>query len=199
MQTVEIVMSVLVGVGLAAACGYRVFVPLLTLSIASASGFVEPSTGWEWVGSPTAIVALSIASILEIGAYYIPAVDNALDAVALPLATLAGILATASVITDMDPMLRWSVAVIGGGGIALSVQAATTSIRAASTPLTAGMGNWLVSTAELVMSLLSAIGAILMPIVAVIASVGMLFLFVAMLMRFRRRRPQPNNFEKISK
>ena len=190
MEIADVVMSVLVGVGLAAACGYRVFVPLLALSLGSATGAVDVSAGWEWVGSPAAIVALAVASVLEIGAYYIPAVDNALDAVAIPLATIAGTLATASVSADMPPMLRWSVAAIAGGGMALTVQSATTTVRAVTTPVTAGLGNWIVATGELVMATFSAILAIFLPVIAVLASLGIIAILLAIILRFRRKRPE---------
>ena len=121
----EIFLSICVGVGLSAACGFRVFVPLLCLSIAAKLGAVHLAASFAWVGSTPAIVAFSVATAVEIAGYYIPWVDNALDSAAVPLATAAGVFVMASVVADMDPFWRWTLAVIAGGGIAASTQLAT--------------------------------------------------------------------------
>ena len=116
----EIFLSICVGIGLSAACGFRVFVPLLCLSIAAILCAVHLASSFAWVGTTPAIVAFSVATVAEIAAYYIPWVDNALDSAAVPLATVAGIFVTASVVTEIDPFWRWTLAVIAGGGIAVS-------------------------------------------------------------------------------
>ena len=107
---VDTLLSVLIGVGLAAACGFRVFVPLLVMSLASRAevGHLSLGPGFAWIGSTPALVAFSVATLLEIAGYYIPWVDNLLDTVATPTAIVAGILVTASAVTDMSPFLRWS-------------------------------------------------------------------------------------------
>ena len=72
----EIFLSICVGVGLSAACGFRVFVPLLGLSIAAKLGMVHLGASFAWAGSTTAIVAFGVATVAEIAAYYIPWVDR---------------------------------------------------------------------------------------------------------------------------
>ncbi|MBN1522667.1 MAG: DUF4126 domain-containing protein, partial [Candidatus Aureabacteria bacterium] len=94
------VLSIFIGIGLSAACGFRVFVPLLGISLASLTGHLELAPGFEWIGSPLALIAFSTATLLEIAAYYIPLVDNFLDTIATPGAILAGTIITASLMGD---------------------------------------------------------------------------------------------------
>jgi len=141
--------SVAVGLGLAAACGFRVFVPLLIASLAAHFGRLPLANGFDWLASVPALVALGTATVLEVGAYYVPWLDHALDVVATPTAVLAGMLAAASVVTDLPPLLKWSTVIIGGGGAAGLIQGASVLLRLKSGALTGGLANPLVSTAEL--------------------------------------------------
>ena len=169
----ETALSVLVGLGLSAACGFRVFVPLLVASIAARSGHLTLATGFDWMGSDAALIAFGVATALEIGGYYIPWVDHLLDTVATPAAVVAGTLVTASLVTDMSPFLRWSLAVIAGGGIAGAVQVTTVVTRAASTASTGGLANPLVATAELGGSVVTSLMALIVPVATVVLVVGL--------------------------
>lgn len=164
----EILLSILVGLGLSAACGFRIFVPLLILSIAALCDQVQLAPQFAWIGAQPALIAFSIATVLEILGYYIPAVDHFLDVVATPAAIVAGSITTAAVVTDLGPFLKWSLAIIAGGGLAGSVQALTVSTRAASTAVTVGLGNPLVATAELGGAIFTSILAIMLPVLTAI-------------------------------
>jgi hypothetical protein len=148
-EFMETLLSVCLGIGLSAACGFRVFVPLLALSIASHAGHVQLAAGFQWIATDAALVSFAVATVLEIAAYYIPWVDHALDVVAAPAAVVAGILVTGSLITDMSPLLKWTLAVIAGGGAAGIVQGGTMLLRGTSSATTAGFGNPIVATVEL--------------------------------------------------
>src|SRR5918995_2282128 len=137
----DFALSVCLGIGLAAACGFRVFVPLLGLSIAALTGYLELNENFAWAGTWPAFACFLTATILEIGAYYVPWLDNLLDSVTTPAAVLAGTVVTASVVTDMPPLARWSLALIAGGGTAGLIQSATVALRGTSTATTAGSGN----------------------------------------------------------
>lgn len=176
----EILFSVCIGLGLAAACGFRVFVPLLVMSLAAHTGHLQLAGSFEWIGQLPAVIAFAVATALEIGAYYVPWLDNFLDGVAAPAAVVAGVMTTASVITDMEPFLKWTLAVIAGGGIAGTVHAFTAGVRGASTLTTAGFGNPLVSTVEAGTSVGLSLLAVVMPVIA--------FLFVIALALFAGRR-----------
>ena len=112
----ELFLSLCVGIGLSAACGFRIFVPLLAMSIAANSGHLKLVPSFEWVGSDTALITFAVATVLEIAAYYIPWLDNLLDTIATPAAVVAGTIVTASMVGGMSPFLKWTLAVIAGGG-----------------------------------------------------------------------------------
>ncbi len=181
--------SLFVGLGLAAACGFRVFVPFLVMSIASHTGYLELGGGFQWIATTPAIVAFATATILEIAAYYIPWVDNLLDTLAAPSAVVAGTIVTASALTDIAPFLKWTLAAIGGGGIAGIIQTATTAIRHTSTLTTGGLANPLVSTAEAGGSFAFAILAIVLPVIAFALVVLLLVLLARKLLAWLSRRP----------
>src|SRR6185436_2266604 len=128
-MTPESLVSIGVGLALAAAAGFRVFVPLLALSVAAQSGWVQLSPSFSWLATPPAMVALATATVLEVVAYYIPFFDNMLDALAAPLAVLAGIIASASLLTDLPPWLQYTIAIVAAGGTAGVVHASTSVLR----------------------------------------------------------------------
>jgi hypothetical protein len=185
----ETVFSVCVGVGLSAACGFRVFVPLLVLSIASHTGHVPLSHGFEWLSSNPALIAFSVATALEVLGYYIPWIDHLLDTIASPAAVLAGTLITASTVGDIGPFWKWSLAIIAGGGAAGLVQGTTVATRAGSLASTGGLANPIVSTLELAGAIVTSILAIVVPVLALI----LLSIFFVLLGRklLRKRAAQP--------
>jgi hypothetical protein len=185
----EWLMSVCLGLGLAAACGFRIFVPMLGMSIAAQAGHLQLSPGFEWIGTPAAIVCFSVATAIEIIAYYIPWVDNALDSVATPAAVVAGTILTASVMTDMSPLMQWSVALIAGGGAAGIVQSGTVLLRGTSSVTTGGSANFMVSTAEWVGATGTTVLAILLPLLAAIGVLGLVSVILIWLMNRRASAP----------
>jgi hypothetical protein len=184
----ETALSLLVGIGLSAACGFRVFVPLLVVSVASHAGHLKLAQGFAWLGSDVALIAFAVATVLEVGAYYIPWLDNLLDSIATPAAVIAGTIVTASMVADMSPFLRWTLGVIAGGGVAGLVQGSTVVTRATSTATTGGLGNPIIATAELGGSLITSILSVVAPVAA---AVGVLCLIVYFGIRFARRRAKP--------
>ncbi len=184
----ETMLSVFIGVGLAAACGFRIFVPLLIMSIASLSGQLALSPEFSWIASYPALAAFTIATIFEVAAYYIPWVDNLLDTIAIPAATVAGTIVMASAVSDVSPFMQWSLAVIVGGGVAGTIQGFTSITRIASTATTGGVGNPVVSTVEAGGSIVMSILAITLPIVAAIAVVVIIFFAFRKLYSWYSRR-----------
>jgi hypothetical protein len=184
----ETVLSLFVGIGLSAACGFRVFVPFLIMSIAALAGQLELAEGFEWIGSYPALIAFGTATVLEVAAYLIPWLDHLFDTIATPTAVIAGIIATAAMITGMSPLLKWALAIIAGGGAAGIVQASTVTVRATSTATTAGIGNPLVSIGEFIGSVVTTFLAIVVPIVVVLLLVIGFYLIWRQVRRIPSRR-----------
>lgn len=169
----ETLLSIGLGLGLSAACGFRVFVPLLVMSIAAQIGHLRLSPGFEWIGTVPALIAFSTATVLEILAYAIPWLDNLLDTIATPAAAIGGIIVSASVLTDFPPLLKWGIAVIAGGGTAGVVQGATVLLRLKSAATTGGLGNPLISVLELIGSFTTAILAVALPVLCLLLLAAM--------------------------
>lgn len=166
------ILAILVGLGLSAACGFRVFIPLLVMSIAAHSGHLSLTPGFAWLGSNTALIAFAVAAVLEVSGYYVPWVDHLLDTLATPAAVVAGTVVMASCISDMSPFLRWTLAAVAGGGTAGLVQGATVLGRGVSTGLTGGLGNPLFATAELGGSVFASILALVVPMATILLLAG---------------------------
>ncbi len=164
----EILLSIFLGIGLAAASGFRVFLPLFALSLASYFNVIPLNESWSWVGGMPALILLGIAMLVEILAYYIPFVDNLLDTIATPLAAIAGFVVMASTVTDMSPIVTSVLAIIAGAGSATAMQGLTATTRLASSVKTGGMANPVVSTAETGTALTLSAFSIFLPIVAIV-------------------------------
>lgn len=173
----ETFLSIAVGIGLAAACGFRVFVPLLLLNVAVLSGQITLPGGFAWMGNTYATVAFATATVLEILGYYIPWFDHVLDTIATPAAVVAGTMTTAAMVTDISPFLKWTMALIAGGGIAGLVQTSTVALRAKSSLATGGAGNPVVSTMELAGAIVVALLAIFVPVI-VLVLIGIFFVWI---------------------
>jgi hypothetical protein len=183
-------LGIMAGIGLSAACGFRVFVPLLVMSVAAISGHLTLAPGFQWIGSYPALIAFSVATGLEIAGYYVPWVDNLLDSLATPAAIIAGTIITASMVTGLSPFLKWTLAIIAGGGVAGLVQGTTVVARSVSSAGTAGLANPLLATVELGGSLATSILAVFVPALALLLLAVFLF-FLGRKLLFKSRKPIP--------
>jgi hypothetical protein len=184
----EFLLSLIVGISLSATAGFRLFVPLLVLSVASLTGWVELSDSFAWIGTYPALAALLVATVIETAAYFIPYVDNLLGAAATPISVLAGALITASVMVDLHPMLTWTLAIILGGGAALSGSAVSNTVHAGSTAATGGAGNPVISFFESIIALVISVLAALIPVLALLLLILLFFLAVKAGRRIRKPR-----------
>jgi len=179
----DLALSIVLGIALAAATGFRVFLPMLIVSSAAYAGHLQLDSSFAWLGTPSALTMLSVAALAEVLAYYVPVIDNLLDTLATPAALIAGTIVSAAVMTDVPPMVKWTAAVIAGGGIAGLTQGLTGILRAHSTVLTGGLGNSVIATAELG-------GAVLISFLALVApaaAVALVILFLLVAIRLLRR------------
>lgn len=164
----EIVMTIIIGIGLSATCGFRVFVPFFIMSIASLAGYLDLGGGFQWVGTYPALIAFGVATLLEIAAYFFPYVDNLLVTISSPVGILAGVLVSAAVITDVNPILQWSLAIIAGGGAATATTVISNTIHHGSIALSGGVANPVVSAVETTGSMVMSALAVLAPVIAVL-------------------------------
>jgi hypothetical protein len=188
MSEMEIALSIALGIGLAAATGFRIFLPMLVASVAAYTGHLHLNDSFAWLGTLPAMTILGVAAVAEVLAYYIPAVDNLLDTITTPAALVAGTLLSAAVMTDLPPVVKWTAAIIAGGGAAGLTQAVTTLVRAKSTALTGGIGNPVVATAEVGGALFISVLALIAPLVALAAVVVVCWLAVRIVRKLLKRR-----------
>ena len=173
----ELMLSICLGVGLAASSGFRVFVPLFVMSIAAYFNVFSLSENWTWLGSPYALIIFAVASIVESLAYLVPIVDNALDSLAIPLAGMAGTMTVASNVANLSPEATWVLAIVAGGGAATAVKSTSALTRVASTATTAGLANPVIGAAETGAAVGLSVLAIVMPVAAaIVAILGLLCL-----------------------
>ena len=155
MDVVQILLSLSLGLGLAAACGFRVFIPPLMMGVGSRLDLYKLEGSFVWVDDTWAIAIFAVATLLEIGGYFIPWIDNLLDAVATPAAIIGGIFVTsASLEGELDPSAQWALSVIAGGSVSGVIQLGTVATRAISTGTTGGLANPIISLLEAVASIL---------------------------------------------
>lgn len=167
-MNLETILSICLGIGLASASGFRVFLPVFALSLASYFNVIPLNESWAWIGGLPALISFGVAMVFEIFGYYIPFIDNLLDTIATPLAAIAGFVVMASTMVDISPTMTTILAIIAGSGSATAFQGLTTTTRLASSVKTAGLGNPVVSTAETGTAITLSSLAIFLPIVAVI-------------------------------
>jgi hypothetical protein len=193
MPPMDSLLGLAVGLALSTAAGLRVFVPLLLTSLAARAGWLTLTPGMAWIAADTALIAFATATVLEVGAYYVPWLDNLVDSLATPAAITAGVVTTAAATPDLPPLVRWTLAIVAGGGAAGLVHTGTALLRLKSSAFTAGAGNSVVATGELVGSVVLSILALLAPLLAGAAALILLVILARRLVRLlgERRRARP--------
>lgn len=192
--SIESLIGIALGIGLAAATGFRIFIPLLLVGLAARFDMLPLGDGFQWLASTPALLTLGTAAVLETLGYYIPGVDHALDVLAGPATLLAGIVASAAVMTEVPPAVLWPVAVIAGGGAAGLTKGSTALLRAKSGVATGGLANPVVSTVETVGATGITILAIAVPLLCFVAVVALLWWAARKAGRLlfgRKNTPQP--------
>ena len=172
MNEIDILVASSLGLGLAAASGFRVFIPPFLYGLFLRLDMVPisiPMTGIsEWMASDIGLIILGVAMIVEILGYYVPWIDNLLDTIASPAAIIAGVMMMSSTLSDTHPSLQWGASIIAGGGVSGTVQIGTVATRAVSTATTGGLANPIVSTIEAGACIVCTILAILLPLIALL-------------------------------
>lgn len=180
--------GVVTGVALSAVAGVRIFLPFLVAAIAVKLGVIQVANDFAWISSWPALAVFATAALTEVLAYYIPVIDHALDVLGSPASIVAGSLLTASMVIGMDEWLRWSLAIIAGGGIAGTLHIGKTLVRGTSTATTAGLANPLIATGEMIGSTVAAIAAVWMPVFVVVVATVLIILLVRTVVVRRNRQ-----------
>ena len=187
------ILAALMGLSLASASGFRVFLPPFILSLAVRTDtFVNLDlSGTEFAAfdSNAAVIVLGIACLAEFGAYYVPWLDNLLDTIATPAAVLSGVGMSSMVLVGTDPIMQWSFAIIAGGGSAGIIQLTTVAIRGLSSTLTLGFGNSFVASGENIASVVLTIAALIAPLIAAIFAI----IIILLLLRQVTKKPKESS------
>jgi Domain of unknown function (DUF4126) len=170
----EPLVSIALGVGLAAAAGFRMFLPLLAVGLAARAEWIPLTESFAWLAATPALLTLGTAALLEALAYFIPGLDHLLDVLSAPAAIAAGTIVSASVMADVPTAVMWPVAIIAGGGVAGAAKGGAALLRAQTGMATAGFGNPVVSTAETFGAAALSLLALLVPIACFIAVIALL-------------------------
>lgn len=184
----DTLISIALGIGLAASSGFRVFLPLFALSLSAYFGMWPLNESWQWLASTNALIILGIAAITESLSYLIPFVDNLLDTIAVPLAGLAGTAVVASTAADLSPAVTWTLAIIAGGGAAAAIKGASATTRMASTATTGGLANPVFSVFETGMAVVMSVLSLFVPVLAVFLVVAVVFWLYRKYTRYQRNK-----------
>ncbi|HUH47283.1 MAG TPA: DUF4126 domain-containing protein [Arenibacter sp.] len=183
----ETLVSIFLGIGLAASVGFRIFLPLFALSLAAYFNIWELNDNWQWIGSLAAVITLGVATVVEVFAYFIPWVDNLLDSVAVPMAAIAGTAVMVSTVANLDPLITWTLAIIAGGGTATAIKSTSAAGRIASSTTTGGLANPVFGLVETGTAAVMTTASIFMPLLAAILVIIILFLVFRI---YRKIRPK---------
>lgn len=180
------------GIALSACCGFRVFIPMLAAGLASRFQLFHFAESFSWLSSTPALIALGSAAIVEIGAYYIPFVDNILDTISAPLAAIAGTLLATSILPIDSEWMKWIVGIIAGGGGAGLVSASTGILRLFSSKATLGTGNVIVSTGENAAAITGSVLSFVVPIGMFILFILIFIWMIKKIINRFRKTPEPS-------
>lgn len=188
MSTANILLGLLLGLGLSASTGLNTFLPLLLLSAAARFGIGEIELGakFEWLTSDAAIITLIVACVLELIADKIPAVDHFLDSAGTFIRPIAGAVASASVLTGIDPMVAAILGIIVGAPTSLGMHTLKAGTRVASSAATFGCANPVLSIIEDILSFALSVLAIFIPLLVPFALALLVYALWRVMKRVRR-------------
>lgn len=187
----NIILGLLLGLGLSASTGLNTFLPLLLLSAAArfhVAG-VELGSKFDWLTSDAAMITLIIACVVELIADKIPAVDHFLDSAGTFVRPVAGAVASASVLTGIDPMVAAILGIIVGAPTSLGMHTLKAGTRVASSATTFGCANPVISIIEDIVSFMLSVLSIFLPILVPFALVALVFVLWRVMKRVRRTNP----------
>lgn len=193
MNGTNIFLGILLGLGLSASTGLNTFLPLLLLSAAARFNIagIELGQKFEWLTSDAAMISLIIACVLELIADKVPALDHFLDSAGTFIRPLAGALASASVLTGIDPVVAALIGIIVGAPTSFGLHTLKAGTRIASSATTFGCANPVLSLIEDVLSFGLAVLSIFLPVLVPVALALLVYALYRLMKRIRRAPAAP--------
>ena len=190
MSVVVVLSSIVLGVALAATCGVRTFLPLLLLGLAARGGLVDVGEAFGWLTHTPALLAIGLGVVLELMSDKVPWLSSLLDAIKTPARAGAGMLVVAASVIDLPVWVVEILAIILGGGVALSVHLARSGVRAGAHVASAGALAPVLSTLEDVVAIAVVVGSVFfVGVAAIVAALGVgVSVLTVQAIRRRRRR-----------
>ena len=183
----DLYLKILIGLGLSAASGFRLFVPFAILSIFSISGIYNTTSTPFIFSSDLFLVIFIILSVSEVLLFYNPWIDNMLDLISTPASIFSGIILTYFVLYDMEIYLRLLISVILGGLVSLNVQLLTVKARSSTSIFSKGNGNQIVSTIENISSIFISILVLKFPLAGIFVSAIIIYLIYTFIIKKGRQ------------
>ena len=186
-QITEFLPALALAVALAASTGLRAWLPLLLAGGLARAGFLQLGDSFRFLSSDHALILFSVASVLELAADKIPALDHVLDGLSTFVRPAAGsVLAASALGVVSEPLTALVLGVAVGAPSSLIPHAAKSLVRAASTAFTGGLGNPVLSFLEDGLTVFLVALAVLVP-AAVVFGLGIVaFLLLRRLTRTKR-------------
>jgi Domain of unknown function (DUF4126) len=134
---------------LAACSGLRAILPIFLTGLAARTGLISIGTTFHFITTDRALLIFGLATLLEFIGDKIPAVDHALDVVHTILRPMSGsMLAAAALSTVTEPLHAVVIGFVIGAPTALVPHAVKSTARVASTIMTGGLANPVLSFIE---------------------------------------------------
>jgi hypothetical protein len=175
-------MDILTGLGLSGAAGLNAWLPAFAGALLTRLGVVELGEPFDELSKTPALVVLGVLTAADFVGDKVPAVDHALHSIGTVIAPISG---TALFTGETDATLV--VSLLAGGSTAGAVHLVRSAVRPLSTVTTAGIGNPVLSLLEDLGSGLLTLFAFVVPVLAVLAVVGLLVLGLVLWRRRRKR------------
>jgi hypothetical protein len=179
------------GVVLAASAGLRAFMPLFGVGLASRLLDWSITPSMDWMATDVGLVALGVATVVELLADKVPLVDHTLDVVHTIVGPLAGALVAFSLTADLPPGIGAILAIALGAPVAGGVHLIAAVTRVKSSVMSAGSFNPALSLVEDVVTVAAIAVAIFIPLLTLFIAPILIGVILGYLFRRFSRRSAP--------
>jgi hypothetical protein len=179
--------SVLAAFGLSGAAGLNAWIPLLAAGLLDRAGQLHLAAPYDALATTPGLIVLGVFFVLDFVGDKVPAVDSLLHAAGSVVHPASGAIlfaGSSQTPTDIPSIVLFALGAVTAG----SLHATRATIRPASTTLTAGAGNPVLSFTEDVSSAVLSVLAVFAPIVGVLLLLVVVAVAVLWWRRVTRRR-----------